>query len=350
MNKVNVLVTGIGGGAIGEQILKALKLSVIDMKVVGTDTTSFCKNIYEVDLFIKVPPASSSGYANFILDVAIKNNIKVIFPGSEPELKALSKARKLFQENDIFLPINTETVIDICLDKVKTVEFLHKNGFHSPKSVKIESISDLSKVDFFPAVLKPSIGGSGSANIMIAQTKDELMVFGQYLLNIYSEYIIQEYIGDTENEFTVGILADMNGKIINSIALKRFINSGLGSKIKVKNRTGKSELGENLVISSGISQGEIGKFDHITKPCEEIALKLGAKSSLNIQCRYYQEKVYVFEINPRYSGTTSMRAMVGYNEPDVLIRIHILGEEILSKFHFENRVILRGLNETMIMS
>ena len=34
----------------------------------------------------------------------------------------------------------------------------------------------------------------------------------------------------------------------------------------------------------------------------------------------------MFEINPRFSGTTSLRAMVGYNEPDVLIRHHVLGE------------------------
>ena len=56
----------------------------------------------------------------------------------------------------------------------------------------------------------------------------------------------------------------------------------------------------------------------------------------------------VFEINPRFSGTTSLRAMAGYNEPDVLIRRHVLNEAIEPHFAYRSGVILRGLSETML--
>ena len=69
---------------------------------------------------------------------------------------------------------------------------------------------------------------------------------------------------------------------------------------------------------------------------------------MNIQCRLVGDKVYVFEINPRFSGTTSLRAMVGYNEPDLLVRKHILGEEIEKHFTYREGVILRSLKETLI--
>jgi carbamoyl-phosphate synthase large subunit len=56
-------------------------------------------------------------------------------------------------------------------------------------------------------------------------------------------------------------------------------------------------------------------------------------------------QVYVFEINPRFSGTTSIRAMFGYNEPDVLLRRHVAGESIGENFSYGTGTVLRGLTE-----
>ena len=40
-----------------------------------------------------------------------------------------------------------------------------------------------------------------------------------------------------------------------------------------------------------------------------------------------------------------MRAMVGFNEPDILIRKEVLGEQIEADFMFNEGVILRSLKE-----
>ena len=345
---INVLITGIGGGGIGEQIIKTLKISSLDLRLFGSDTTRLSKNISEVEKMFILKPAYSNSYCTDLINICLLNSINVIFPGSEPELKVISDNRGLFEDNNIFLPINPKKVIDICLDKVKTVDFLKNNGFDFPRSVHVKEEEDFDNVDFYPAVLKPSIGGQGSANIMIAQNKDELVVFGNYLLKIYDEFIIQEYIGVPEHEYTIGVLMSMDGENINSIGLKRIITHGLGSKMKVKNRSNRPELGDQLVISSGISQGEIGKFPEITKICVDIAKKIGARSSINIQCRFFENKVYVFEINPRYSGTTYFRAMAGYNEQEILLKKHFKGIDYEIDQPFENCTILRGLVETKI--
>ena len=101
------------------------------------------------------------------------------------------------------------------------------------------------------------------------------------------------------------------------------------------------------MISSGYSQGIIDEFPEVRKRCEEIALKLGVKGPVNIQCRKVGEKVYPFEINPRFSGTTSIRALVGYNEPDILIRKHIL-REVITGIHYKKGIVVRGLSEFYI--
>jgi carbamoyl-phosphate synthase large subunit len=348
MKKVKVLVTGIGGGGHGEQILKALRMSTLPLEIVGADMTIYSKSRSIVDEFFVLPPANDDNYISVLISECVTRGIEILFHGSEPELKKMSINRKIIADAGIFLPINSEDVIDTCMDKYKTIEFLKDNDFSYPESFKISSIEDVERVNKFPVVLKPSIGGGGSANTMIAQSKEELIVFTKYLFNTYKEFIAQEYVGTPYSEYTVGILHDMDGKLINSIAVKRMILSSLGNRIKIKNMSDNKSLGDMLVISSGISQGEIGKYSEVTKQCEVIAEKLNSRGPINIQCRLVNNRVYIFEINPRYSGTSSMRALVGMNEPELMIKYHFFKETIARNFDIKEGYVLRGLEETYL--
>ena len=344
-NNITVLVTGVGGGGHGEQILKALRLADSNYRIIGTDMSPYSLGLDDVDKPYVVPAAVADNYLEVLLKICKEENVKALFHGTEPELKKIATNRHIFENEGIFVPINPNEVLDICMDKSKTISFLKENDFVYPLSQTIREKEDLANVDFFPAVLKPSIGSGGSANIMLAQTKEELKMFGEYLLKIYSEFVVQEYVGTPESEFTVGVLLSMDGELINSIAVRRYILSSMSNRIKVKNTSGRDELGPVLAISSGISQGEIGKYPEVTKQCEDIAKALGCRGAVNIQCRFVDGKVYVFEINPRFSGTTSLRALVGYNEPDELIKHHVLGQPLEKNKAFKEGVILRGLNE-----
>jgi len=197
-------------------------------------------------------------------------------------------------------------------------------------------------------VVKPSVGGGGSANVFIAQTRDELLAFGTHLLTIYPRFVVQEYVGTPEDEYTVGVLFSQDGSFLNSIAVKRVLGTALSTRARVSNRTARTELGPVLLISSGVSQGRIGHWPEVTGQCEVIAKALKPCGPVNIQCRLVNGKVVVFEINPRFSGTTSMRAMVGYNEPDVLIRKDVFGENIAERFEYREGTIMRALSEVEI--
>ena len=348
MEKIPVMITGVGGGGHGEQILKALRMASTPYLIVGGDMNHCSKGLAEVDHPYILPPAPASDYIDAVLRVCRRHSVRALFHGSEPELKAFSAHRKTFEAEGIFLPINPADVIDTCMDKFKTVEWLNQHGFKTPRSSLIASLEDLKKVDFFPAVLKPVVGGGGSNNLFLAQDKAELDFLGTALFQNLGHFLVQEYVGSTDEEYTVGVLLDMNGNFLNSIAVKRMILSGLSNRIKVQNRAGDPEFGKILAISSGVSQGEIGRFPDITAPCEAIAQKLGCRGAVNIQCRFSKKEVYVFEINPRFSGTTSLRAMVGYNEPDILIRKHLFGEEIPPRFSYKEGTIVRGLSEVLL--
>lgn len=342
------MVTGVGGGGHGEQILKALHLAETPYLIVGGDMNAFSLGLSNVDIPYLLPPANDSGYIDALLEVCARHDVRALFHGSEPELRVMSANRERFAAAGIFLPINPPEVIDLCMDKFRTFAWLKSQGMEVPRTVQIQSLEDLETVDFFPAVLKPMVGGGGSANLFLAQDEKELRFLGGSLLLNVGPYIVQEYVGTVESEYTVGVLSDMDGVLINSIAVRRMILSGLSNRIRVQNRTGRAELGTILAISSGVSQGDIGQFTEVTGPCEKISQALGATGAINIQCRFVNDTVYVFEINPRFSGTTSLRAMVGYNEPDLLIRKHLLGETISPHFSYQSGRIVRGLSEVLL--
>lgn len=346
---IPVLVTAIGGGGHGEQIVKALRLAGPGRyRIVGGDASHFCPQFGLVDEQVLLPKASAPDYIDAILAVCRHFGVRAIFHGCEPELLAFHSNRHRFAEAGIFLPINPPSVIDTCMDKFTTAQFLEANGFKPPWTKAFEGVHSTEQVPMYPVIVKPMRGGGGSRDCFIAQNKRQLEILAEYLNVAKEPFLLQEYVGTHENEFTVGVLRDMDGRFINSIALRRLLNSALNIRLAVRNTTGRCELGEWLVVSTGVSHGRIDDFPEIRAACERIADALDARGAINIQCRVVNGEVRVFEINPRFSGTTSLRAMVGYNEPDILIRRHLLSETITPRFKYRQGWILRSLMETVL--
>jgi len=344
---LTVLITAVGGGGVGEQTLKALRAAG-RYRIVGADIRSRCAQFALVDEAITLPPAQAPDYLEALLRVSSKLGVRAIFPGSEAELRLISDERDALEGAGIFLPVNPRSVIDICMDKVATAGFLAANGFNTPRSVRVQALDDLAAVERFPVVLKPASGGGGSRDVYIAQTPRELALIGEYILSRETDVMVQEYVGTPDEEYTVGVLHDMDGNFVNSIALRRLIQGQLHARAQIPNRTGRAELGDVLVISSGVSHGYIDQFPDVAGPCERIAAALGSRGPLNVQCRFVDGQVQVFEINPRFSGTTSIRAMVGFNEPDLLLRHHLLGEDLDVRFSYRSALVLRSLTEDIV--
>lgn len=347
--RVAVLVTAIGGGGHGEQILKALRAAPeTNYRIVGADASGDCPQFEMVDHALTLPKASDHNYIDAVLEVCRAFGVLAVFHGCEPELRAMSEARDRFADAGLFLPINPSSVIELCMDKRRTAEFLKGNGFAPPRFTEISDAESLAKIDWFPVVLKPVLGGGGSRDCFIAQNPRELEILTEYLGTANERFLVQEYVGNYTSEYTVGVLHDMDGKFINSIALKRIMSSALNYRTVVRNLSGRPELGEWLIISSGVSHGTVAAFPEVTEPCERIAGALGCRGAVNIQCRLVDGEVRVFEINPRFSGTTSIRAMLGYNEPDVLIRRHLMGEDIEPRFAYSEGTVFRSLLESFV--
>ena len=347
---IRVLVTAIGGGGHGDQILKALRLAPPGRYTIfGADANPHCPQAALVERFVTLPLARDPEYMTLLLRTCKELGVQALFHGCEPELLLFAAKRQRIEDAGIFLPINDTALIQLCMDKARTNARLAELGFPAPRHVNVTSEREFDAIDWFPVVVKPAVGGGGSANVFIAQDMKELKALAVYLGlgDFTSGFMIQEYVGTPDQEFTVGVLHDLDGRYVNAIAVKRHLTSGLSVRTSLSNRTGRKELGPRLVISSGVSQGDIGRYEDVTMQCREIADRLGSRGPLNLQCRFVDGKVRVFEINPRFSGTTSLRAMVGLNEPDLLVRRHLLGEDIGHDPSYLEATVLRSLAETL---
>ncbi len=343
--KIKVLIAGAGGGGVGVEVMKALRLLGPKYVLYAADMSPLSFGLHLADKGFLVPPATSRTYVSSLLSVCRKEKIRVLIPGSDPDLKAISLHQARFEAEHILAAVNSPQVIRIGLDKIKTMQTLKDHDFRVPQTVLVQTQKDISKVHFFPCVIKPRAGSGGSKFTFVAQDRKELEFFCAYSLKYGQKPLVQSYIGSADAEYTIGVLSDRSAKILSTVGIRRFIKSGLSNRFSIAAR---SKKGGSLCVSSGLTQGEIIFNQAILKEAGRIAAALGSRGPLNIQGRWAGGRLYTFEINPRFSGTTYMRALAGVNEPDLWIDHHVLGRPLPHAITLKPGTILRGLYEKFI--
>jgi carbamoyl-phosphate synthase large subunit len=325
----NVLVTAVGG-IVGEGIVKSLRLanmselSPVNYKIYGVDMDNRAAGLYRCDYGLIVPSASSPGYLESIKRIISENDIQAVYVGSDIELSILAIAKPDLESNSKAIVItNPPKVIDTARDKWKTFQFLNESNLPSAMSCLPEDKEGFIEKFGFPIVVKPT-EGYGSIHFYIVRNHDEM----RYALEAIKKHgwhpIIQEYLNETCQEFTSGVTIDKSGKyVMSSISLRKFPKHGQTYK---------------AIVDS---------FDLIRKSAEKIALKLGTRTAVNIQAKFDGKEPKVFEINPRLSATLPIRAVAGINEPDILYRNSVLGEEIHIQ-EYKKLLCLRYWNEIYV--
>jgi carbamoyl-phosphate synthase large subunit len=336
-NPPRVLVTGVGGRSVGHQILQALLLLGDRYSIVATDADSFSYGLYQVNDRYVVPRANHPRYLEAIRALVQKEAIDVVLPGTEPEVAVLGRQAAALS---CAVLVNPPPVLEICANKNRLSEWLSVHGFLSPLTVAGTEWRTLVDRTGFPVVGKPSENTGGSKGVEILNSAIEIE---QYLAmsDAPAKVLFQQYVGSSADEYTVGVAVAQDGTIIDSIVLRRVLTGlSLGRARQIDGRC--------YTLSTGYSQGVIVKHPRIQQVCEDLALKIGARGPLNIQCRSVGDDVYVFEVHPRFSGTTSIRAAAGFNEPDMLIRNHVFHEPIARQHYQTDVAAIRAFSNLLV--
>jgi len=319
MAKANVLVTAVGGRSVGSGILHALlrcgDQTLSRWNLFAADANSFSWGLYMVENHFLLPMANEPHYLEYLLEMVKKHNIHAILPGSEVEVDLLSQHVQSFANTQIIC--NDNKLMPLMMDKLFMYTRLNELGISTIPTYPLKEWQTLLSRFGFPLIIKPYRGTGGSRGVDILLNQSDL---NNYLAENNTNYCLQPYLGTEDDEYTVGVLTDKEGLIIDSIVMKRKL---LGLSLLKE----KKQEAQKIIISSGYSQGYIIKDKEIQNFCEDLALKLQSKGPLNIQLRKHKGEVFVFEVHPRFSGTTPIRASVGFNEVDILLQNFIYNKK-----------------------
>tara|TARA_B100001057_G_scaffold130864_1_gene129970 strand:- start:30 stop:1019 length:990 start_codon:yes stop_codon:yes gene_type:complete len=317
---VRILVTG-GGSLLGQGIIKALKKINKKYYLIVVDVNPLSAGLFWGDKSYIIPYANSENYSESIKKLLRKTKPDFVFIGTDVELIHFSEnKKKLESEFNTKIVVSSNDVIKIADDKFKTAQFFKTNGFQYPITVDPNNLEELKKLILkkgFPLIVKPRVG---ARSFQVSKVNDKKSLHTQ--LKKINFPIVQEYIGSDSNEYTASSLC-FDGICKASIVMRRDLKDG---------NTFRTFYIENK------------KFHLKIKSWTEALKPLGP---VNFQFRIDNNgEPKVFEINARFSGTTPLRAIMGFNEVEMCINKLAYNEEIIQP-SIKDYTILRNWSETI---
>lgn len=270
-----ILVTAVSGD-IANNILKILKENG-DCALFGTDVNPIAVGMDQVEEFIRVPYAVDSSYIDAMLKLCHRLGITHLIPTNEREVEAIGNSKQVFADAGIKVLVQNKDLLDICLDKYKTACFLEDKGILVPRTYL--SIDEIFDATSFVCKGRKS---NGSREVKFFENADEYIEKKYNLDGV----VFQEYIeGD---EYTVGV----------------FGHNGIYSQIEFKRQL---EDGHSCIV-------ELVKSKRLEDISQKVAEALNLEGYINIQLREKDGQFYIFEINPRISGTVAFRHTLGFDD------------------------------------
>lgn len=296
----SIMITGVGA-VIGQGIIKSLNGKNIRYRLIGVDANPFSVGFQWTDTGYPVPLVNDPRWVDSIIDICGKENVVLILPGIEQDVKAFLRHFEKIVKNTSALPLlNSSDALRVGFDKWELYLFATQNDMKMPLTwlvtkVNISSLSDSA----YPLLLKPRKSMAGKGIYKVDHADDLRFWVGRLPVN---EYMVQQYVGSDDEEYTVGIFGFKNADISEPFALKRRLNYG---------STFEAETVYDANLSAVVSR---------------MANKLHIVGPTNFQFRKVGDEYYLLEVNPRFSSSTSIKSAFGFNEPLMAVKNFIEGE------------------------
>ena len=297
---------------------EAAKIKGIKSNIVAADMSKTAPATYFADKSYIIPRVAQEGYIESIIDICNKEEIKLIVPTIDTELRVISVNKALIEERTkAKVLVSDKRVIDICRNKKNTNKFFEKNGFGVPREI---SEKDINEENYnFPLFIKP-LDGSSSINAFKINNKKELEFFKDYI----KKPIIQECIEG--KEYTIDAFMDFDGQPITIVPRER-----------IATRSG--EISKGKIIKDRELIDEVKKVIEILKPIGHITL----------QCMKTNEGIKFIEINPRFGGGAPMSIKAGANSPLNLYKL-LLGEKLFYNEDYEENMMALRFDDCIFLN
>jgi carbamoyl-phosphate synthase large subunit len=298
---ITIMTTGVGA-IIGYGILKSLRKSNRDIRLIGADIYPDAIGQAWADHFIVAPLTSSANYLDWLKRNIITHKVDLVIPGIEQDVYFFSKHRKIFDDLSVKVAINNKSLIELTHDKW----LMHQKLLNIDSSARIDSYLDgdfdsLSSKLGLPFILKPRCSYA-SKGLVKVYNKNDFMLYADKLGDTL---MAQPMIGTDDQEYTVAIFGDGAGHVCSTITLRR--------RLAIDGSTAKAWVDKHTILDQVVTQ----LCSHF-KPI----------GPTNLQFRRCNDKWQLLEINPRISSTLSLRSAFGYNEAAMCVDFYLNNKKI----------------------
>ena len=291
---LNVLVLAVGS-PLGQSIIKALQISRLPLRIHAADISDLAAGLYlpGVRSFI-LPLVKDPSYLEHLTAYIQEHDIRAIFPIIAPEHEFFSQYSDHFRNSGVEILSCTPEVYRLCNDKYESMMHLRRMGVDAPDTALCRDDDEVEQFlarNTFPVFVKPRSGAS-SADIFKVRNRDQL--FG--ILRVFPrDYFVVQAFLDDPRDFTAGVYVSRDRSLRSTLLIERELKFGLSYR------------------------GTIFEDEGLSSYCLKVAEAISSYYSINVQFKIVGGRPYAYEINPRLSSTTSVRAHFGFNEPDMIL-------------------------------
>ena len=294
----NVLVTGVGA-VIGYGIVRSLRAMERPVRIIGMDIYDDAVGQHWCNHFERAALAAAPEYPDFIRSLIHKHSVDLVIPGIEQDVSRMVRDSSAWTGMNVKFVLNNPGLIAICADKWHTACSLAEAGFPMIKTRIDGNFDELAQEFSIPFLLKPR-RSYASKGIQKICTESDL----EYWRNkLGDNFMVQEIIGDDENEYTVAAFGYGDGTCGQKLIFQRKL-SGEGATAKAR------------VVS-------ISELDTVV---DDLTMHLKPVGPTNFQFRFHAGRFLLLEINPRLSSSTSLRTAFGYNEAEMCVEYYLEGK------------------------
>jgi len=289
-----ILVTGAGGDS-AQGVIRALRKAPCDYVIASVCIGQQSPGLHMSDIWGIAPPIKSEReYVEFLIEFVRQHAIDIIIPTIDGELLLMCRCRSEIEHlTQSKVILGSSESVAICADKLATSRYLSDVAVGQPVTMTVADETKISDMVNSGAkvIMKPRMGG-GSKGIRILDAA--ALEVADWLSgdNIYQHF--DEY----SKEFTAVIMKD-GGSVVATAVFERILSGGRTVWCK---RVPAMEYKDMLkTVAHGLDI-----------------------PYLNIQFGVDKGVPHVFDLNPRFSGSTAVFSEV-FNGPHLLVQRHING-------------------------
>ncbi len=304
----NILITSVGRRvSLVNFFKKEAKLINEDIIIFTADANPLLSSAcVDSGNYFKVPRLDDSNYSSFLKEKCIQNNIGLVIPTIDTELRLLADFRKDFAKSGIEVLVSDSSLIQKCRDKRETHKLFKKLGIDYAKEYSKDHLE-------YPLFIKPS-DGSRSVDTFLINSVTELTDY--HLGN--DKFMFLEYLDHSEYiEYTCDLYYDKESTLKCVVPRKRiFVKDGEVNKAKTE---------KNLIVD--FVESHLAKLD-------------GARGCLTLQLFFNGTRIVGIEINPRFGGGYPLSYLAGANYPRWILSEYFLNKPIESYSDWENNLLM----------